>query len=174
MMAYGICDVTDCTGKTFKGWRPLTEQLENEEQLCRQCWARHVEPHHEFDLFDEFRFKRPQQLQHRSFYRPTQANAANRRISKCCECGAEIPSGYLFCADCAADRERNRKREQARQRRAKQKRRQTAPEPKNMPRSRECGNQRLPGHTYCATCVLYAKGRAERERQRRCREKRAM
>jgi len=164
-------DITDCKGKTFKGWRLLAEPLRNGKQLCRRCWARHVDPHDEFDLFDEFGFKRPQQSPDRVFYRPAHAIADNRPTSNQCESGAEIPSGYQFCADCAADRERKRKREQARQTRAEQKRMQTAPIVKDVPRSRECGNQRQPGHTYCEKCARRQKEKSHRARQRQYRKK---
>jgi len=81
-MAYGVCDARDCEDKTFKGWRPLNEPQENGKQLCKRCWARHVDPNDEFDLFDEFGFKRPRPKQRKELVQVSPGND-DRKPKRC-------------------------------------------------------------------------------------------
>jgi hypothetical protein len=95
----GLCDVPGCTGQTFMGWRPLTERLGR--KICEQHWRRHQDQHDSFDLYEEFGFKRPPGVP-----KPKVKNDVGR-----CGCGAERKASHRFCAACASERERRRKRQ---------------------------------------------------------------
>ena len=53
----GLCDVVGCSSLPLLGWRPLTERIGR--KVCEHHWRRHQDKQDSFDLFDEFKFKRP-------------------------------------------------------------------------------------------------------------------
>ena len=71
----GLCDVQECQGLPLLGWRPLTERIGR--KICEQHWRRHRDETDSFDLFEEFKFKRPIGL-HKLVAKRQQSRAAVR------------------------------------------------------------------------------------------------
>ena len=95
----GVCDVKECQGLPLLGWRPLTESLGR--QICEYHWRRHLDKQDSFDLFDEFKFRRPAGL-----IKPV----AKKYVPRCA-CGRELLPGRRFCTVCAAERKRQRNKQ---------------------------------------------------------------
>jgi hypothetical protein len=149
-MTNGLCDVKDCRGLPLLGWRPLTERTGR--KVCEHHWLRHKDDKDSFDLYDEFKFRRPEGIR-----KPIAEKEAIR-----CSCGQELLPRRMLCAECAAERERQRKK------RAYHERKNPEPiEQENILRCRACGQQRKPGHTYCSKCSQRRSEKSNRERQRR-------
>jgi hypothetical protein len=149
---FGLCDVKKCSEPTFMGWRPLTER--RGRQVCEQHWRQHLDDKDSFNLFDEFKFRRPLGI-----LKPL----TKKNIPRC-SCGRELLPGRRFCTVCAAERERQRKK------RAYHKCKNPESEPivqKNILQCRACGRQREPGHTYCPKCSKDRQKQTNRDRQRR-------
>jgi hypothetical protein len=53
----GLCDVVGCSSLPLLGWQPLTGR--RGRQICEYHWRRHLDKQDSFDLFDEFKFRRP-------------------------------------------------------------------------------------------------------------------
>ena len=77
----GLCDVNGCRNLPLLGWRPLTER--RGRQICEYHWRRHLDKQDSFDLFDEFKFRRPAGIP------KPEAKKDVRR----CACGRKLPSG---------------------------------------------------------------------------------
>ena len=148
-MADGICDVPKCRRQTYMGWRPLSEKIGH--QICEHHWDRHKNKNDKFNLFDVFGFKRPQ----------TKTRPVNVKLTEHCACGRELQLGRRLCRSCAIEREKERKREYYHRSKTKK-----SPEIISL-RCRECGGQRLPGHSYCRKCGQRRRQKSNRERQRR-------
>ena len=148
----GLCDVKECNEPTFVAWRPLTER--RGRQICEYHWCRHQNPEDSFDLFDEFKFRRPLRI-----CKPV--------LKKCiprCGCGRELLAGHRFCTVCAIERERQRKRL------SYHKRKNPKPvqvEQENILQCRQCGRQRKAGYTYCSECAKHRKTMTRRQAQSR-------
>lgn len=95
----GLCDVKGCNERTFMGWCPLTES--RGRQICEKHFRRHDNKNDNFDLYDEFNFKRPIKVEKPSI---------KKEVSRCA-CGRERLPGHKFCTVCAKERERQRKRQ---------------------------------------------------------------
>jgi hypothetical protein len=148
----GICDVNGCDEPTFMGWRPLTER--RGRQICEQHWRRHLDEKDSFDLYDAFKFRRPEHKPRRPIQMET------RR----CGCGRELLAGHRFCAICAKERERRRKK------RAYHERKNPKPEQveqENTLRCKQCGRERKAGYTYCSECAKHRKTMTRRQAQSR-------
>ena len=148
----GLCDVKGCRGLPLLGWRPLTERIGR--KICKQHWRRHREEKDSFDLFDEFKFRRPAGIP---------KLVAKKNVSRCA-CGRDREPRRRFCTVCATERERQRKK------RAYHKRKNEHQQPieqENMLLCRQCGQQREPGYTYCPKCSQRRSNQSNRERQRR-------
>jgi len=98
-MTYGSCDVSGCQRETYMGWRPLTES--RGRQICEYHWNRHKDETDGFDLFDEFKFRRPAGIR----------KPVPKKESARCNCGREITPGHRFCDVCAAERKRQRNKQ---------------------------------------------------------------
>ena len=147
-----LCDVAGCTSRVLLGWRPLTERIGR--KICEQHWRRHLDGKDSFDLYDEFKFRRPLTI-----YKPV----LKKHIPHC-TCGRALDAGHKFCAICAKERERQRKKRAYHER----KRLHTQPiEDENMLRCRNCGTERKPGHTYCPECAKHRKILTRRQAQSR-------
>jgi hypothetical protein len=149
---FGRCDVKKCSELTFMGWRPLTER--RGRQICEQHWLQHLDEADSFDLFDEFKYRRSARI-----WKPVLKKPISR-----CTCGRALDTGHRFCAICAKERERQRKK------RAYHERKNPEPAPvvqDDTLRCRACGGPRKPGHTYCEECGKERRQHANRERQRR-------
>jgi len=147
----GLCDVKGCRGLPLLGWRPLTERIGR--KICEQHWHRHQDKQDSFDLFDEFKFRRPAGI-----LKPVTKKNVPR-----CTCGRERPPGRKLCTACATERERQRKRQYYHNKKSHQ------VEPvieESTLRCKQCGDARLPGHSYCLKCSQDRRRRANRERQR--------
>ena len=146
----GLCDVNGCTRETYMGWRPLTER--QGRQICEYHWRRHRDPEDSFDLFEAFGFERTVGL-------PRQVAKIEIPL---CSCGRERKPRCRLCAECAAERERQRKKRYYHDR----KNRPAQPViVENTLRCRECGDARLPGHTYCEKCADRRKKMTRRRAQ---------
>ena len=139
-------------GKAILLYKPLTER--RGRQICERHWRRHQDPKDGFDLFDVFKFRRPTGL-----YKPVAKKDTPR-----CSCGRELLPGRRFCAACAAERERLRKKQAYHDRKNQQ---QQPIEQENILLCRQCGGQRNPGHTYCLKCAERRKTVARRQAQSR-------
>jgi len=152
MTTYGSCDVSGCQRETYMGWRPLTES--RGRQICEYHWRRHCDEKDSFDLFDEFKFRRPLGIR-----KPIAKKDVHR-----CSCGRERLPGHKFCNVCAEERERQRKRQ------AYHKRKNPEPEPivqEDILQCRACGGPREPGYTYCSECAKHRKTMTRRQAQSR-------
>ena len=147
----GLCDVKECRGLPLLGWRPLTERIGR--KVCEQHWRRHQDKQDSFDLFDEFKFRRPVGLP-----KPV----AKKYVPRCA-CGQELIPGRRFCKICATERERLRKKRAYHER----KNQQQPIEQESTLLCRQCGGQREPGYTYCPKCSQRRNNQSNRERQRR-------
>jgi hypothetical protein len=148
----GLCDVKGCQSLPYLGWRPLTER--RGRKICEQHWRRHQDEKDRFDLYVEFKFRRPEGVR-----KP----AAEKHVPRCA-CGRELLPGHRFCAICAKKRECQRKK------RAYHERKNPKPEPivqENILLCRACGGTRKPGCTYCWKCGKDHRRQTNRERQRR-------
>lgn len=148
---YGLCDVKGCQSLPLLGWRPLTER--RGRKICEKHWRRHLDEKDSFDLFDEFKFRRPEGISKPVVKKPAR-----------CACGQERLPGRRFCTVCAAERERQRKKRAYHERKNLQKQ---SIEQENILRCRHCGQQRKPGYTYCSDCAKRRGKQSNRERQRR-------
>lgn len=151
-MNNGLCDVKGCQGLPYLGWRPLTEHLGR--KICELHWRRHLDENDSFDLFDEFKFRRPLGI----------CKPIPKRHISLCTYGRALDAGHRFCAICAKERERLRKK------RAYHERKNPKPEPivqENILLCRACGGTRKPGCTYCPKCSKERRKQSNRERQRR-------
>jgi len=151
-MNNGLCDVKGCSRLTFIGWCPLTER--RGRQICEYHWLRHKDETDSFNLYEAFNFRRPVHIPKRQIKTETRK----------CDCGRALDAGHRFCAVCAKERERHRKR-QAYHEQKNPKSKPTVQE--NIPRCRACGRQREPGHTFCPECAEKRKKQSNRERRRR-------
>ena len=95
----GLCDVKGCSRATYMGWRPLTERLGRE--ICEYHWNRHQDKQDSFDLFDEFKFRRPAGIR-----KPV----AKKDVARCA-CGRELIPGRRLCTVCATERKRQRNKQ---------------------------------------------------------------
>ena len=148
----GLCDVKGCKSLPLLGWRPLTER--RGRQICEFHWRRHLDEKDSFDLYDEFKFRRPEGL----------PKPAAKKHVYCCACGRELLPRRRFCTICAKERERLRKK------RAYHERKNPKPEPivkEDIKQCKVCGGTRKPGCTYCPKCSRERQRQANRERQRR-------
>ncbi|MHC4154170.1 MAG: hypothetical protein ACYST6_04500 [Planctomycetota bacterium] len=150
----GYCDVPECTNKTYMGWRPRSERLG--KQICEDHWGRHKDPEGSLDLFEVFGFRRPVRIP-----KPV----AKKEVGRCA-CGRKRLPGHKFCTDCAAERERERKREAYHKR--KDGSQQEPAEQAETWRCRDCGGPRQAGHTYCLKCAQRREKHSNRERRRQC------
>lgn len=168
-MANGICDITNCQRKTYMGWRPLTTPLGR--QICEYHWKRHCDKNNNFNLFDAFGFPKLPVENNGDFIR--QWGTESKKRPQLCLCGAELLPRHRFCEKCAKERESRRKREYQRRRRAEKFQYHTDNRAieEGFPRCVECGNERLPGHTYCEKCADRQKRKFNCERQCRHRKK---
>ena len=151
-MNNGLCDVKGCQGLPLLGWRLLTER--RGRQICEYHWRRHCDKQDSFDLFDEFKFRRPAGIR-----KPV----AKKDVARCA-CGREITPGHRFCNVCVKERERQRKKRAYHERK---KPRAQPIENENMLRCRQCGRQRKPGYTYCSECAKHRKTITRRQAQSR-------
>jgi hypothetical protein len=151
-MSSGLCDVNGCTSRVLLGWRPLTEC--QGRKICEQHWRRHQDEKDRFDLYVEFKFRMPKGVR-----KP----AAKKHIPRC-TCGRALSVGHRFCAICAKERERQRKK-RAYHERKNQKREPIVQE--NILLCKACGGNRKSGCTYCPKCSRERQRQANRERQRR-------
>ena len=147
----GLCDVTGCRSLPLLGWRPLTERIGR--KICEYHWRRHKDEKDSFDLFDEFKFRRPVGLR-----KPV----ARKHVPRCA-CGRELAPGCRFCTVCAAERERQRKKRAYHERKNQQ---EQPIEQENL-LCRRCGGQREPGYTYCSDCAKHRKTVTRRQAQSR-------
>jgi len=122
----GLCDVKGCQGLPLLGWRPLTERIGL--KICTQHWRRHQDKQDSFDLFDEFKSRRPAGMP-----KPVETKDVPRF-----SCGRELPPGRRLCTACAAERERKRKKRAYHER----KNQQQPVEHENILRCKQCGEQR--------------------------------
>lgn len=109
-----LCDVQGCSRETYMGWRPLTERLGR--QVCKYHWRRHKDELDSFDLYEVFKFRRPEgirkpmlitsiekkQICHgQKILKPVKSKG-----SGCKACGAERETGHTYCQKCARYRQR--------------------------------------------------------------------
>jgi hypothetical protein len=146
----GLCDVKGCGRATYMGWRPLTER--RGRQICEYHWNRHQDKQDSFDLFDEFKFRRPAGI-----YQPV----AKKYVPRCA-CGRDCELRRRFCTACAAERKRQRNRQYYHGK----KDHQTEPIKKSTLKCKQCGGSRLPGYSYCQKCSQRRGKQSNRERQR--------
>ena len=120
---FGRCDVIDCNGVTFMGWRPLTERIGR--QICRYHWNGHKSGG--FDLFKAFNLQRPACVPRQHVKTETRRCDCSRALQNgheqekpkatkgrvCKSCGVERRPGYTYCDNCG----KKRKTESNRQRR---------------------------------------------------------
>jgi len=147
----GLCDVKECRGLPLLGWRPLTERIGR--KICEQHWRRHQDKQDSFDLFDEFKFRRPEGL-----YKPVKKKYVPR-----CTCGRERLPGRRFCTVCAKERERQRKKRAYHER----KNQQQPIEQESTLQCKQCGGSRLPDRIYCSKCAKHRKTVTRRQAQSR-------
>jgi len=151
-MSNGLCDMKGCQSLPLLGWRPLSERIGR--KICEQHWRRHLDEKDSFDLYDEFKFKRPVRK-----HKP----AVTKEVPRCV-CGRELQSGHRFCAICAKERERQRKRRAYHERKNQQ---QQTLEDNNTLRCKQCVKERKPGYTYCPECAKHRKTITRRQAQSR-------
>jgi hypothetical protein len=151
-MNHGLCDVKGCQNLPLLGWQPMTER--RGRQICEYHWNRHKDVTDSFNLFEAFNFRRPARMPKRQI-----------KTEMCkCDCGRALAAGHRFCAICAEERERERKRQ------AYHERKNPKPEPivqENILLCRACGGIRKPGYTYCPKCSERRSKQSNRVRQRR-------
>lgn len=159
-MAYGICDVPKCGRESYMGWRPLT--VAKGRQICTHHWNRHCNKSSNFNLFDVFGFERPKPL----------PKAESEEQSRLCLCGEELLPGHRLCKKCGEERERQRKREYYHKKRDDEfiRRLGGSDIEENIPLCKDCGKERLSGHSYCQKCSQWHSRKSNRERQRRYRK----
>ena len=150
-MNNGLCDVQGCTQPTFMGWRLLTER--RGRQICEYHWRRHQDKQDSFDLFDEFKFRRPAGIR-----KPL----AKKDVARCA-CGRELIPGHKFCDICAAEWKRQRNKQYYHGK----KDHQAEPIKESTLKCKQCGGPRLTGHSYCPKCSQRRSNQSNRERQRR-------
>jgi hypothetical protein len=155
-MTNGICDVEGCCRSTYMGWRPLTERIGR--QICEFHWLRHRDEKDSFDLYDEFRFRRPVEIQ-----KPVSRSHILR-----CSCGRELLPGRRFCTVCAAERKRQRKKRYYHGKKVNQ----AEPTEEIILKCKQCSEPRLPNHIYCSKCVKHRKIMTRRQAQSRYWKKR--
>ena len=147
----GLCDVQGCNEATYLGWRPLTER--RGRQICEFHWLRHKDEKDSFDLYDEFKFRRPKGVR-----KP----AVKKHVSRCV-CGRELLPGRRFCMVCAAKRKRQRNKRYYHGKKANE----TEATNEITLKCRQCGGQREVGHTYCPECAKHRKTMTRRQAQSR-------
>jgi hypothetical protein len=120
---FGLCDVKKCSEPTFMGWRPLTEP--RGRQICEYHWLRHWDEKDGFDLYDEFKFRRPARIRKpvvKSLVQKDVPRFRHRLDTLCCrQCGEGRKPGHTYCSKCSQSR--YRQANQKRQRRHRMKRR---------------------------------------------------
>ena len=146
-MVNGLCDVPQCKEQTFMGWRPLTERTGR--QICEHHWQGHKSGR--LSLYDAFDFKRPL------------IKTKPVKSIDYCACGNELQQGHRLCNNCAAERERQRKREYYHQSKEEK-----TPRVISL-RCKICGNEREPNHRYCSLCAKQRRRKLDRERKREIR-----
>lgn len=146
-MAYGICDVPECSRDTFMGWRSLTERTGR--QICEHHWNGHKSG--SFDLYNAFGFRRPL------------LKTKPVKLAEHCGCGEELQPGHKLCKSCAVERERERKREYYH--RSKEEK----PPKEIVLLCKECGNEREPNRRYCSLCAKQRRRKFDRERKKEIR-----
>jgi len=147
----GLCDVKGCQGLPLLGWRPLTERIGR--KICEQHWRRHQDKQDSFDLFDEFKFRRPAGIR-----KPV----AKKDVARCA-CGREITPGHKFCDVCAAERKRQRNKQYYHGK----KDHQAEPIKESTLKCKQCGGPRLTDHIYCSKCAKHRKTITRRQAQSR-------
>jgi hypothetical protein len=157
-MNNGLCDVKECRGLPLLGWRPLTERIGR--KICEKHWRRHQDENDSFDLFDEFKFRRPLGIR-----KPITKKDAPR-----CACGRELPPGRRLYTVCATERERQRKRQHYHNKKKSQAEHDTTKE--STLQCKQCGGLRLPDHIFCSMCAKRRKTITRRQAQSRYRKKR--
>ena len=119
----GLCDVVGCSSLPLLGWRPLTERIGR--KICELHWRRYRDEKDSFDLFDEFKFRRPAGIRKSVAKSAAQKDVPQfrrRTDTLCCrQCGGERKSGHTYCSKCSQSRQRQAN--QQRQRRYRMKRR---------------------------------------------------
>ena len=150
----GYCNVPGCTKETFTGWQPTNERLGR--KVCEYHWRRHKDPADSFNLWDAFGFRKPAAIE-----KPTSPKKDVPR----CACGRERLAGRKFCTECAAERERQRKKEAYHERKSRPQ--QEPVEARPILGCRACGAEREAGHTYCPSCGREREKQSARERQKR-------
>ena len=155
------CDVRGCERETYMCWRPLSVSIGR--QVCEHHWDRHKDLQDKFDLHDVFNFPRYQ------IRRDTSLSGSKLRR---CICGAEREPNHKYCEKCAKERERQRKQEYRLRKTGKQ---QHIIEQSEFERialqCKDCGRERLPGHTYCKKCGKRRKKKSNRCRQQKYRKR---
>jgi len=145
------CDVKGCRGLPLLGWRPLTERIGR--KICEQHWRQHQDEKDSFDLFDEFKFRRPEGIP-----KPTL-----RKYIPRCTCGRELAPEHRFCTVCAAERKRQRNKQYYHGKKVNQ----AEPTEEITLKCKQCGGPRLPNHIYCSKCAEHRKTVARRQAQSR-------
>lgn len=160
-MTDGVCDVEKCQRETYMGWRPLTTA--EGRQVCKYHWSKHKNSTSNFNLFDAFGFERPVRESE------AQPEVKLAKQPELCICGEKPLPGHRFCKKCAAKRERERKREYYHRKRDDELlcRLGVSDFEENIPRCKDCGDERLPGYSYCQKCGQYRRQKSNCERQRR-------
>ena len=117
----GLCDVPECSGQTFMGWRPLTERMGR--KICEEHWRRHKDQQDSLDLFEAFGFRRPAGMPKQVTKKDIVSCASGRerepkpvkgKVSGCRDCGADREPGHRYCEKCGQKRKThsNRMRQQ--------------------------------------------------------------
>ncbi len=145
----GLCDVKGCKGLPLLGWQPLTERIGR--KICEQHWRRYRDENDNFDLFEEFGFRRP-----------PQAPKSEPVAKPVCNCGRELTLGCKFCDVCAAKRKRQRNKRYYHGK----KDHQAEPVKESTLKCKQCGGPRLPEYSYCQKCRQRQSKQLNRERQR--------
>ncbi len=160
-MSMGICDVKECRRKTYMGWRSLAVSIGR--QVCEYHWKKHSDANDEFDLHEVFDFPRF------CVERDNVASVSRGKL-RLCSCGTELLPRHRYCKECAKERERKRKREY--RRRSTEKHQQALEQladQQNIPRCKDCGLERLLGHTYCEKCARWRRQKSNSNRQKKYR-----
>jgi len=152
----GLCDVTGCTNRVLLGWRPLIERIGR--KVCEHHWRRHQDETDSFDLFEVFKFRRPEGI-----LKPV----VKKHIPRC-SCGRELLPGRRFCTVCAAERKRQRNKQYYHGKKINQ----AEPTEEITLKCKQCGGPRLPNHIYCSKCAKHRKILTHRKAQSRYWKKR--
>jgi len=147
----GLCDVKECQDLPYLGWRPLTERIGR--KVCEKHWRRHKDETDSFDLFEVFKFRRPEGIR-----KPT----AKKYIPRC-GCGRELIPRCRFCTECASERKRQRNKRYYHGKKFSQ----AEPTEEVTLKCKQCCGPRLPNHIYCSKCAKHRKTVTRRQAQSR-------